>query len=638
MGKKNLKFLSVIVSAILLVIGAWSLTKGSVPFSAHKPYKENTYKENYKWNLQDIYQQEKDWYKDFALLTNDYKQIDKFKGKLKDEDILIKCLQLTEDLSRKLEKLYLYARLRVDQNQTDNTASEMLSKIESISSEVSARSAFIQPEIMEQPEKTIKEYLGSVKFKNYQHFFEVLLQQKEHLLSKEEEYLLGMSQELAFTPKSTYDKLTLADMNFPKIRDPEGREIQLSPATYEKILSNSNRDFRKKGYQGIMNTYNSNKYTLAALLNGQVKKDVFYAKARKYPSALEAALAEDNIPPEVYTNLVKSVNKSLKTLHKYVDIRKRALKIDKVHDFDFFVPLAGKYDDSIKYTDAQKKVIEGLKPLGAQYTADLQKAFNSGWIDVYPAENKYTGNYNTGAYDSHSYILLNFNNNFDSMLTLAHEAGHALHTHYSNQGQPYTNADVSIFTSEVAAAVNEMLMFEYLLKNAQDDQEKLYLLNKIIENIRGSVFTQVMFAEFEQAIHEKVEQGEALTLETINALWAELRSKYFGANYALDELGPIGWSRIPHFYMNFYVFKYATSIAAASVIVQDISSGDKEALKRYHDFLRSGSSDYPLKLLKVAGVDMNSAQPIEDTLTYFENLVNRFEMLLEKEGKIKSKK
>lgn len=602
-------------------------------WAAEGPVPRNQIEEKYKWNLEDIYPNQEEWEKDFAKIQNEYlPKIEEFREKLTNADTVLACLQFNDELSRLIEKLYVYAYMKADENQDDSIASEMSSRVETLYSQVSAATSFIRPELLSQPESVLRGYMENPAFEDYRHALDALLKLKPHTLSKPEEELLAKALDMASAPSVIFDKVTQGDMIFPKVLDDKGQEVQLSEGVFYRYLQSPDREFRKRVYEGMLSSYDKAKNTLAATLNSEVKKNWFYSQARKYNSSLEASLSSENIPREVYDNLIQAVNNNLSYLHQYVQLRKKIFHLDQVQIFDMYVPLVPDYTLTVTYENAQQMLLEGLKPLGPEYLDMMKKGFESRWIDVYETENKATGGYSWGAYDTHPYILMNYDNTADSMLTLAHEMGHALNSYYTNTSQKYINSQTPIFTAEVASTMNENLMIEYLIQNAKNDDEKLYFLDKLIENIRGTVYTQVMYSEFEQIIHERIEKGEALSYKYLSDAWKELLEKYYGPDFVVEELASRGWSRIPHFYMNFYVFKYATSLAASNELLNNILIGQPDAIDQYLDFLKAGSSDYPVEVLKAAGVDMLSTQPVDNLLKKFGNLVNEMEETFKRKG------
>ena len=601
--------------------------------AAEGPVSREQIEERYQWNLGDIYSDPKEWEVDFSKIQNEYlPKIEEFCGKLTRAENVLACLQFNDELFRLMEKLYVYAYMKADENQDDSSASEMSSRAETLYSQVAASVSFIRPELLSQPESILKGYMEDPAFSDYHHALDALLKLKPHTLSKPEEELLAKASDMASAPSVIFDKVTEGDMIFPKVLDDKGKEVQLSEGVFYRYLQSPDREFRKRVYEGMLSSYDKAKNTLAATLNSEVKKNWFYSQARKYDSSLEASLSSENIPREVYENLIQAVNNNLSYLHQYVNLRKKVFQLDQVQIFDMYVPLVADYTLTVSYEKAQQTLLEGLIPLGPEYLDMLKKGFASRWIDVYETENKATGGYSWGAYDTHPYILMNYDNTADSMLTLAHEMGHALNSYYTNIRQKYVNSQTPIFTAEVASTMNENLMLEYLIQNAKNDDEKLYFLDKLIENIRGTVYTQVMYSEFEQKIHERIEKGEALSYKYLSDAWKELLEKYYGLDFVVEELASRGWSRIPHFYMNFYVFKYATSLAASNELLNNILIGQPDAIDKYLNFLKAGSSDYPVEVLKAAGVDMLSTQPVDNLLKKFGDLVKEMEDTFKRKG------
>ncbi len=613
---------------------------GSIIFSQDQSVLKNRDQipERYKWNLDEIYSNTAMWEIDFNKIDKVFiPSLSAFEGKLANADSLLKCLTKSDEASRLMEKLFVYIHMKADENQADNGVAELSSRSETLSSRLSAITAFIKPELLTLPENTISNYMNNPDLQDYKHSLEVLLKLKPHTLSKPEEIILAEAGDIAGSPGDIVNKLRIADMLYPIIKDDKSNDIQLSAAMYQKILENHDRDFRKRAFEGIYSQFDRVKNTFAAILQAEVKKNIFFSTARKYPSALEASLAMEFVPRSVYDKLIRSVNNNLKYLQSYVTLRKKFMGIDKVHVYDMYMPLVENYELNIPYEDAKKMILSGLTPLGPEYLSVFAKGLENRWIDVYETQNKNTGGYNWGSYDTHPYILMNYNESVDSMLTIAHEMGHAMNAYYANGTQKYVNSEVPIFNAEVASTANEVMMLKYLIANSTNDLQKLYFINQFIEMIRGTVYTQVMYSEFEKIIHERVEGGEALSSKSLNDIWLTLMKKYFGPDFESDDLAGIWWSRVPHFYMDFYVYKYATSLAASYEMVHQITEGgDKEsAQKRYIEFLKAGSSDYPIDVLKKAGVDMTSTEPVDNLLAAFGSLVNDMETILRKMGKIK---
>jgi oligoendopeptidase F len=466
------------------------------------------------------------------------------------------------------------------------------------------------------------------QLKIYEHYFDELMRQKPHILSEKEERLLAMAADLSMASGNIFSMLNNADIKFALIKDEEGKELELTKGRYGRFMESSDRRVRKEAFEALYASYSKLKNTLAATLSSSVRKDIFYARARNYPSALEAALDGDNVSPKVYERLIDSVHNNIDLMYKYIEIRKKMLGLAELHMYDIYTPLVKEYRMEIPYEKAKEIVVEALEPLGEEYVSVLQQGLAGGWIDVYENEGKTSGAYSWGCYESHPYVLLNYDNKLDDLFTLAHEMGHSMHSYYSNRNQPHLYSHYSIFVAEVASTVNESLLIDYLLKNCRESQEKLYLLNHYLEQFRGTVFRQTMFAEFERIIHDEVEKGGALNPETLSNIYRELNRFYYGPQMVLDQEIDMEWSRIPHFYSAFYVYKYATGFSAATALKEQILHGGTAALERYLEFLKSGSSDYPVNLLQKAGVDLNSPEPVDTALKYFSRLLKEVEEII----------
>lgn len=594
--------------------------------------------DKYKWKLEDIYASRQAFEKDVKLLKEKYiPALAKYEGKLNTAANIAAYMKLDEEASVIMEKVYMYPKLLADLDQSNNAATEMVGMAMGVYGDYGAKTAFATPEILSLSEKQLKDIIADKSMKLYVPYLEGLLEQKAHILSKEGEGILAMAGELGGTPRSVFDKATLADFQKAKIKGKDGKEIELTNSVYSKILEEGDRETRQAASQARGEAYGKINNTLAATYLGEVKKNIFFAKARGYNSALEAALTSTDIPKEIYDSLITSVNKNLDPLHKYYKVKKEVLGVKELHGYDLDVPLVGTYKMEYTYDEAVAMISKGLAPLGTQYLTDFNKGVQNRWVDVYEDAKKYTGGYNWGPYGVHPYILMNYDNSLDSALTLAHEFGHALNSYYSDQKQPYLYASYPIFTAEVASTGNELLVMDYLINNAKTDEEKLFLLNKQIENIKGTIYTQVMFSEFESKVHAMVEKGEPVSPEVLNNLWLELLKKYNGSAYTVDDYAKYGWSRIPHFYMNFYVYKYATSMSAANELVNNIVTKKPGAVEKYLEFLAAGGSDKPVEILKKAGVDMTSSAPVDNILTYFNKLVDEWEVLLKKQKAVEKK-
>jgi oligoendopeptidase F len=589
------------------------------------------------WNLSDLYADAKAWESDYSRLEKVLiPKAASYQGKLSDAKNVLEALRASDDCSRLADKLYLFAGLRSDEDTSDSARTEMRSRIESLYARASVARAYIRPEILALSEQTIRSFIADPQFADYAHSLDALLLKKKHTLPREQEEILSGAAETAGAMQNVYAKLSYADVTVPEIKDKNGKKIQITESSYQALLKDGDRDLRRRAFESRYAFYAAHRNTFAELMNYEVKKNIFYARAYKYNTSLEASLADDFIPRQVYDNLIASVNARLPYLRRYVELRKKALGVDKVRLYDMYYPFSRGFSRSLSYDDAKKMILTGLTPLGGKYLEDLSSIFSSRWADVYETKGKKSGGYCWGAYDTHPYVLLNFNDTVDEMLTVAHEMGHAMHNNYSAKNQPYPNSDTAIFTAEVASTTNELLMTKYLIRNAKSDDEKLFYLDQIVEQIRGTVYTQVMYSEFESLMHERAEKGDALSADSLRAMWKSLMEKYYGPEFASDDLGTLWWARIGHFYRCFYVYKYATSISAANQIVKNMDDGkNADAQKKYLSFLKSGSSDYPVELLKKAGVDMTTPQPVDSILSDFNGYVDEMERILKKQGRIK---
>ncbi|MFZ5352801.1 MAG: oligoendopeptidase F [Bacillota bacterium] len=587
----------------------------------------------YKWDFTDIYPSVEAWEADLAKFENEViPAYDNYRGKLNLSTRIKDVLDLDVEATYLLYKLYMYASLSYDLDATDENAALLYEKIMGVYGKYVEAYSFITPELMAKPDKVLELYINSPNLAVYKPYLQSLYTQKQHILSDEEEALLAKLADIGDSYQGIYDKATVADMKFPMVKDAEGNEHEFSRGLYGQWLEDPIRENRKIAFETMYGEYDKIKYTLAQNYISEVKKNVAFAKIRNYDSALNAALDGSSIPVEVYNNLISSVNANLEPLHKYMTLRKKAMGLDKVHIYDTYVSLASDYESNIPYEDAKALLKKGLAPLGEEYLEMLDTAFNNNWVDVYETPNKATGAYATMVYGVHPYVLMNYNNSTDSMLTLAHEMGHALHFEYSDKNNNILSAWPATFTAEVASTTNEILMIQYMLNNSKDNKEKLYLLNNLIENIRGSVYTQIMYSEFEDTIHKKVENGEAVTMNVLRQVWGDLMIKYFGEDFELDELATLWWSRIPHFYNAFYVYTYATSMVSAYPIGNAIINGEEGAVDKYLAFLKAGASDTPIEVLKLAGIDMSSPEPVNELLTEFGKLVDQMEQIMIEEG------
>ncbi|VBB08681.1 oligopeptidase f [Lucifera butyrica] len=584
----------------------------------------------YQWHLNDIYASDEAWQADFDRLKSLLPGVVQYQGKLASgAQNLLKCLKARDEIGIISGKLFGFARMHKDENTANTKFQSMTGKTEALLAEAGAVTAFIEPEILAIPEAVLNQFRQQeAGLKEYGFYFDDLARQKKHVLSQPEEEILSRSAEVTQAPENIFNMLAHADLKFPSVTDANGKEVHLSEGRYRTLIMSPDRILRQKSFTALYNTYNQYRNTFAATLGGSIKKNIFYAKVRKYKSTLESALEGDNVPIAVYENLISTVHDNLAPLHRYVALKKKALKLDTIHMYDMYAPLVAKVDFTTPYEEGLGLVRQALAPLGPEYTAILEKGFSSGWIDVYENKGKQTGAYSWGVYGVHPFVLLNYSNRYDDVSTLAHEMGHAIHSYYSYATQPYATASYTTFCAEVASTTNEILLLEYMLKITKDKQRKMYLLNQYLEAVRGTVYRQTMFAEFEKLLYDKSENGETITADMLDALWHELNVRYYGANIEIDKEIDVEWARIPHFYWDFYVYQYVTGYSAATSLAGQILQEGQPAQKRYIGFLQSGGSDYSLSILKKAGVNMASPEPVEITLQKFAGMLGELEKLL----------
>ncbi|SDJ86914.1 oligoendopeptidase F [Sediminibacillus albus] len=584
------------------------------------------------WRLEDIFVIDEEWEKEFEAVKKQLPAFKEFQGKINESaDNLYKVLKFQDEISERIGKLYTYARMRYDQDTTNSLYQAINAKADNILTQASSAMSFIVPEILSLDEDRLKSFIEeNQELKQYEHTLNEINRQRPHVLSEKEEELLAEVSEVTDNPSQTFGMLNNADLTFPAVKDEEGNEVDLTHGRYINFLESDDPRVRREAFQAMYDTFGSFKNTFASTLSGAVKKNNFYAKVRNYNSARQAALDNNNIPEEVYDNLVSAVNERLPLLHRYVELRKRVLQLDELHMYDLYTPLVKDVDMKIPYEQAQEHVLKGLAPLGDEYVNIIKEGYKDRWIDVEENKGKRSGAYSSGSYGTNPYILLNWQNNLNNLFTLAHELGHSMHSYYSRKHQPFRYGNYSIFVAEVASTCNEALLNEYLVENTEDEKKKLFLLNHFLEGFRGTVFRQTMFAEFEHDIHVQMQKGEALTADKLTQMYYDLNKKYFGDELVIDDEIGLEWARIPHFYYNYYVYQYATGYSAATSLASQILKEKQPAVDRYLEFLKSGSSDYPIEVLKKAGVDMTSKKPILDALRVFEDKLSEMETLLDR--------
>lgn len=583
------------------------------------------------WRLEDIFPSDDEWNKEY----NEVQQLIPDAGKYQDRlgesaETLYAALQFQDHLLSRLGKLYTYAHMRYDQDTTNSFYQGMDDKIKNLYSEAASALAYIVPELLAEDEEKIAGYLKEkTELQLYKHSLEEINIQRPHVLSAEQESLLAQASEVLGASSNTFGMLNNADLEFPSIKDENGEEVEITHGRFIRFLESDEQRVRHDAFKAVYETYGKFRNTFASTLSGNVKKDNFNAKIRNYDSARHAALSADNIPESVYENLVNTINDNLHLLHRYVKLRKKVLGVKELHMYDLYTPLVKEVKMEIPYNEAKDLILKGLKPLGEDYLNILKEGFENRWVDVHENKGKRSGAYSSGTYGTNPYILMNWQDNVNNLFTLAHEFGHSVHSYYTRKSQPYPYGNYSIFVAEVASTCNEALLNDYLLKTIDDDKKRLYLLNHYLEGFRGTVFRQTMFAEFEHLIHQKAQNNEALTADSLTKEYYELNKKYFGdEDIVIDEEIGLEWSRIPHFYYNYYVYQYATGFSAATALSKQILQEGQPAVDRYIEFLKSGSSDYPIEVLKKAGVDMTSSKPIEDACKVFEEKLNEMENLL----------
>ncbi|MBU0616502.1 MAG: oligoendopeptidase F [Planctomycetes bacterium] len=586
----------------------------------------------YTWAPETIVPNLEAWEAAFAEVERDIPKLEAFKGKLGESpETLLKFLKLRDDIGPRFEQVWVYASLRADEDTRVGKYQALKDRLRGLGVKYGQATAWVEPEITSIEWDTLDQWMNdNEELAVYRQSFHDLFRQKRYILSPREEELLALAGQMRAVPYNTYNLLANADLQYPTITDAEGNEVELSDSAFYIFMRNPDRRVRKDAYEGIVGTYRNFRNTAAALVNGAVQNHLFTVRARGYDSCLTAALDGSNIPIEVYNNLVNTVNDNLYLLHRYQAIRRKALGLkDGVHAYDLFAPLTDAAKLEYTYEQAVDTMIKGLAPLGQEYVGAVKQGVDSRWVDVYPTKGKRSGAYSSGSYLTQPYILLNFHGGYEDMSTLAHEMGHSMHSHLTRHNQPYVYGDYTTFCAEVASTTNEILLQEYVLARITDPQTKLYLLGELLEGFRGTVFRQTMFSEFEQKIHEMAEQDLPLTADTMGAAYREIMTKYYGPDYTHDELVDNYWVRIPHFYYNFYVYKYATSHCAAANIGARVLEGEPGAVDAYLSFLKAGSSQYSIDLLKMARVDMTTPQPIQDAMRLFESMLDQTEELLE---------
>jgi len=623
MKYKNVLILSLIAGALLTV----TFGQDNVP-TRESIAPEHT------WNLGDIYPTIEDWEADYATLESRLSEFKNFEGKLKRSGKnILDCFTLDATLSQIHEDLYVYANLGSDMDTRNDNYQGLADRAGRITNLFQEATAFIEPELQAIPEKKLLKMISKTKgLEVYKQYFDNMIRQRAHSLSGPEERILAMAGDLYGASSKIHQAMTTTDMVFPMVKDEEGNEVRLTRGRYSRFLLSTDPEVRRGAFLGRTEAFDKIKNTNAATFDSYIKKDRFLSRVYKYESTLAMALDADNVPQSVFDNLIATTSKYSGSIHRYYNLRKKALGLDELHLYDTSVPIVADVDVMVPYAEAQETLLKAFAPMGDEYIATVKHGFESRWVDVFETEAKRTGAYSWGTYNSHPYVLMNYNGTQDHMFTLAHEFGHALHSYLSKMNQPYQTADYTLFAAEVASTFNEALLMDYLLKNTDNVDIKLMLLDKWINNFLGTVFTQVLFSEFERNAHQMVADGKPLTVASLNKTYHDLDVKWYGAAAVVDTGYALNWGRIPHFYRRFYVYKYATSFCASAALSKAVLAGEDGAIERYMEFLSSGGNDYPIEQLKKAGVDLSDPKTIEDAMELFDSLVTQMEELMAEKG------
>lgn len=597
---------------------------------AKEIYERKDIEEKYKWDLESMYDGFPSWNLDFEKAMKMAERFQKHRGKLsQSSDNLLQALKDRDKLYILVSNLAGYTHMKLDEDTRISDSQELSDKGMKLIVEANEKTSFLIPEILTIEDSKLKEFFReNQELELYKHHIEDIVRERDHTLSPREELILAQVGEIGNSPSKIYSMLSNADLIFPKVKDKEGNAVEITQGNFVPLLQSKDREYRKEVFEEFYGVFEDFKNTFAASLSGEINKNIFNANIRNFNNSREAALSHNNIPVSVYDNLVKGIHNQFDSIYKYMDLRTKALGIDQHHMYDVYVPMVSEIDLEYTYEECLDIITEALEPLGEEYIEIMKKAFNSRWIDVYENRGKRSGAYSSGSYESKPFILLNFHGQLDDLFTIAHEMGHSMHSYFTRNTQPYVYENYSIFLAEVASMLNEALLLDYMINRTNDKNEKKYLLNHYLDSFRTTMFRQTMFAEFEQKIHETVENGGALTAEYLKKTYKGLNELYYGQNTVIDDGIDMEWARIPHFYMNYYVFQYATGFAAASALSRMILKEEEGAVERYMEFLKSGGSDYPINTLRKAGVDMTTTEPVENCMKIFRELLIEFEKLI----------
>ena len=584
-----------------------------------------------KWNLMIIFKNDKEAINAMKEIKALIDEVVKYKDNiLKDSNSLLGFYKAYEKLIRQAEKIYVYAKLQADTDTANNEYKELSMKVDKMFEDIFAKTSFINAEVLSADYELVKKYISENKeLEEYAFDLEKTFRYKEHTLSKEEEHLITLASNAFGTGHDVFYNFDNADIDLGTIKDENGNEVTLTNSNYIKYMNSRNRNVRIQAFNGMYNYFKKFKNTLAAAYNGHIKEDFFISETKKYADPLSMSLYGDAIDKKVYTNLIDTIHNHLDTMYDYLALKKKVLNLDEMHMYDIYVDITKDEEKVIPFSEGKEILFSALAPLGDKYINDLKKAFDERWIDIYPTPGKKSGAYSSGSYDTYPYLLLNYDETVDSVSTMAHELGHSMHSYYSNNNQNSFNCGYPIFLAEIASTVNEVLINDYLFKNAKTKEEKILYLVELLEKVRTTIYRQTMFAEFEMLVHDKYQNGEALTSDLLCNTYYDLNKLYYGSNVISDDLIRYEWSRIPHFYSSFYVYKYATGLSAALSIATDILAGREDIKEGYLEFLKSGGSDYPLNILKKVDVDMTTTKPIEKALNMFKEKLNELKQLID---------
>ena len=578
----------------------------------------------FQWDLSSLFESDQSWEQLFESAKEDIEEIKVWQGRiLESSPTFLTVIESSLALNRKLGRLYTYAKMKSDENTKDSVYQTLSSRAETLGVAASEATSYIVPELLSGDPSLIQQYVeGNDVLTGYGHYIDEIMRYKPHTLSAAEEKIMAQAGEIMSTPHNVFNMLSNADLKFPNVKNEKGEEVPLTHGSFIPLMKSNERQVRREAFETFYSVYEGHKNTFATLIDAEVKKNVFGSRVKKYDSARDAALFGNNIPTSVYDHLIEAVHEALPDFYKYMKLRKHLLGLDALHMYDVYPSIIKDVKMEIPYESAKEMVLNSLEPLGSDYVEIVKRAYEDRWIDVYENQGKRSGAYSFGAYDSKPYILLNYQETLDDVFTLTHEMGHSMHSYYTRAHQPYVYGNYSIFVAEVASTTNEALLNDYLLKTIEGKQEKLFILNHYLEQFRGTIFRQTMFAEFEREIHKHVESGGALTADRLSEIYGGLNQTYYGDEVVQDEQIRLEWARIPHFYYDFYVFQYATGFSAAIALSNKMLEEGDQAVTAYKTFLKSGSSNYPLEVLKLAGVDMTTSQPVKDALKVFGKLVD----------------